>query len=150
MALWAYSPECAEERFSEVRLLMEREGREKEKSYPTLPSNKTYDAAPRRRTRTKTSAMAMATSARPTTSSKEEPPLLGSCCVLALAVGLVIALAVGLVAMAEPLEEALAEPLAEALAEPLGEALGVGLAEALAPLTLTVAVISGCILQWYV
>jgi len=55
--------------------------------------------------------MAKATSARPATSSKEEPPLLGSCCVLALAVGLVIALAVGLVAMAEPLEEALEEPL---------------------------------------
>ena len=131
---------------------MEREGREKEKSYPSLPSNKSYEAAPRR-TRTKTSAMAKATSARPATSSKEEPPLLGSCCVLALAVGLVIALAVELVAIAEPLEEALAEPLAEALAEPLGEALGealaVGLAEplaealaeALAPLTVTVAVI---------
>src|SRR5215213_9194229 len=135
---------------------MEREGREREKSYPTLPSNKTYEAAPRR-TRTKTSAMAKATSARPATSSKVEPPLLGSCCVLALAVGLVIALAVELVAMAEPLEEALTEPLAEALAEPLGEALGEalavglaepleealteGLAEALAPLTLTVAVI---------
>jgi hypothetical protein len=131
---------------------MEREGREKEKSYPSLPSNKSYEAAPRR-TRTKTSAMAKATSARPATSSKVEPPLLGSCCVLALAVGLVIALAVELVAIAEPLEEALTEPLAEALAEPLGEALGealaVGLAEpleealaeALAPLTVTVAVI---------
>ena len=131
---------------------MEREGREKEKSYPSLPSNKTYEAASRR-TRTKTSAMAKATSARPATSSKEEPPLLGSCCVLALAVGLVIALAVELVAIAEPLEEALAEPLGEAL----GEALAVGLAEpleealaeALAPLTVTVAVIVGCILQWY-
>jgi hypothetical protein len=55
--------------------------------------------------------MAKAMSARPATSSKEEPPLLGSCCVLALAVGLVIALAVGLVTMAEALEEALAEPL---------------------------------------
>jgi hypothetical protein len=131
---------------------MEREGREKEKSYPSLPSNKSYEAAPRR-TRTKTSAMAKATSARPATSSKVEPPLLGSCCVLAPAVGLVIALAVELVAIAEPLEEALTEPLAEALAEPLGEALGealaVGLAEpleealaeALAPLTVTVAVI---------
>jgi hypothetical protein len=129
---------------------MEREGREREKSYPSLPSNKTYEAAPRR-TRTKTNAMAKATSARPATSSKVEPPLLGSCCVLALAVGLLIALAVELVAIAEPLEEALAEPLAlaEALAEPLGEALGealaVGLAEpleeALAPLTVTVAVI---------
>src|SRR5215213_8131158 len=102
-----------------------------------------YEAAPRR-TRTKTSAMAKATSARPGTSSKVEPPLLGSC-VLALAVGLVIALAVELVAIAEPLEEALAEPLGEAL----GEALAVGLAEpleealaeALAPLTVTVAVI---------
>ena len=135
---------------------MEREGREKEKSYPSLPSNKSYEAAPRR-TRTKTSAMAKATSARPATSSKEEPPLLGSCCVLALAVGLVIALAVELVAIAEPLEEALAEPLGEALgealavglAEPLEEALAEGLAEALAPLTVTVALISGCILQWY-
>jgi hypothetical protein len=126
--------------FSEVRLLMEREGREREKSYPSLPSNKTYEAAPRR-TRTKTSAMAKATSARPATSSKEEPPLLGSCCVLALAVRLLIALAVGLVAMAEPLEEALAEPLAEALEEPLGEALGEALAEPLAPLTVMVTII---------
>ena len=55
--------------------------------------------------------MAKATSARPATSSKVEPPLVGSRCVLALAVGLVIALAVGLVAMAEPLEDALEEPL---------------------------------------
>ena len=105
--------------FSEVRLLMER-----------------YEAAPRR-TRTNTSAMAKATSARPATSSKVEPPLLGSCCVLALAGGLVIALAVGLVAMAEPLEEALAEPLGEALEEALAEPLE----EALAPLTVMVAVI---------
>jgi hypothetical protein len=116
---------------------MEREEREREKSLPSLPSNETYEAPPRR-TRTKTSAMApKATSARPATSPKEGPPLLGSCCVLGLSVGLLIALAVGLVAMAEPLAEALAEPLAEAL----GEALTVGLAEALAPLTVTVAVI---------
>src|SRR5215208_5075109 len=121
----SYSPDYIEGRFSEVRLLMERERRGREKSHPSLPSNKTYEAAPRR-TRTKTSAMVKATSARPTTSPKEEPPLLGSCCVLALVVGLVIALAVGLVAMAEPLEEALEE--------------------ALAPLTVTVAVISGCML----
>jgi hypothetical protein len=120
---------------------MEREEREREKSLPSLPSNETYEAPPRR-TRTKTSAMApKATSARPATSPKEEPPLLGSCCVLGLSVGLLIALAVGLVAMAEPLAEALAEPLAEALGETLGEALTVGLAEALAPLTVTVAVI---------
>jgi len=66
-----------------------------------------------------------ATSARAATSPKEEgPPLLGSGLP-----GLVVALAVGLaVGLAEPLEEALAEPLAL--------------------LTVTVAVISGCILQW--
>ena len=74
-----------------------------------------------------------ATSARAATSpTKEEPPLLGSC-VPGLVVTLGEALAVGLVAVEEPLEEALAEPLEEPLA----------------PLTVTVAVISGCILQWY-
>jgi hypothetical protein len=81
--------------------------------------------------------MAKATSASPATSTKE-PPLLGKCVpgllLLAPAVGLKEALAVGL---GEPLAEPLGEELAEALAEPL------------APLTETVAIISGCILQWY-
>jgi hypothetical protein len=71
-----------------------------------------------------------ATSASAATSPKEGgPPLPGSG-----APGLVVALG-------EALAEALGEALAEALAEPL--------AEALAPLTVTVAVMSGCILQWY-
>src|SRR5215213_1964165 len=98
-----------------------REGREK--SYPSLPPNEeTYEAAPPRRTRTNTNAMApKATSAKAATTPKEEgPPLLGSG-----APGPVVALAVG---------------LAEALAVGLGEPL---------PLTVTVAVMSGCMLQWY-
>jgi hypothetical protein len=100
---------------------MEREVREGQKSCPSLTSNETYEAAPRR-TRTKISAMALkATRARAATSPKEEgPPLLGSG-----VLGLVVALAAELVAVGEPL------------------------AEPLAPLTVTEAVISGCILQWY-
>jgi len=77
-------------------------------------------------------------SARAATSPEEEgPPLLGSG-----APGPAVALA-------EPLEEALAVGLAEALVVGLAEALAEPLEEALAPLTVTVAVIVGCMLQWY-
>jgi hypothetical protein len=120
-------------------------------SYPSLPSNEIYEAAPRRTT-TKTIAMAKATSARPATNAKK-PPLLGSRVpglVVALAVGLEEAPAVRLGGpLVEPLAEALGEPLAEGLAGALAEPLGEPLGEALVPLTATVAVISGCILQWY-
>jgi hypothetical protein len=74
--------------------------------------------------------------------------------VVAPAVGLEETPAVGLGEplgdpLAEPLAELLAEGLVEGLAELLAELLVEALGEALAPLTMIVAVISGCMLQWY-
>jgi hypothetical protein len=92
-------------------------------------------------------------SAAAATRGSERPPVSARCCgalAEALADGLMEALADGLM-------EALADGLMEALADGLMEALADGLMEALAedevpppPDTLTLAVISGCIEQWYV